>query len=180
MIAAPPMAQVVQTALAHMAFAPPSLSASSREPSAKLARTATVIAVPNAMAKVAATPAQNRPWARAKTSTRIAPVQGLMPTENTTAATLRQENGPASLRAALIRHKDALVLSFTESLMTYALGRRVETYDMPAVRTIVRNAEASGFKMSSFINGIIKSAAFQRGRVPVGEARAAEAVSSSR
>ena len=86
--------------------------------------------------------------------------------------------GPASLRAALVRHKDALVLSFTESLMTYALGRRVETYDMPAIRSIVRNAEASGFKMSAFINGVIKSAAFQRGRAPVGEARAAEAVSS--
>ena len=86
--------------------------------------------------------------------------------------------GPASLRAALVRHKDALVLSFTESLMTYALGRRVETYDMPAIRSIVRNAEAGGFKMSAFINGVIKSAAFQRGRAPVGEARAAEAVSS--
>ena len=44
--------------------------------------------------------------------------------------------------------------------------------------TIVRNAEASGYKMSAFINGIIKSAAFQRGRAPVGETRAAEAGSS--
>ncbi len=40
--------------------------------------------------------------------------------------------GPASLRSALLRHKDAVVLSFTESLMTYALGRRVESFDMPA------------------------------------------------
>jgi Protein of unknown function (DUF1592)/Protein of unknown function (DUF1588)/Protein of unknown function (DUF1587)/Protein of unknown function (DUF1585)/Protein of unknown function (DUF1595) len=86
-----------------------------------------------------------------------------------------QVDGPASLRTALLRHKDALVLSFSESLMTYALGRRVETYDMPAIRAIVRNAEASGYKMSVFINGIIKSAAFQRGMAPVGEARAAEA-----
>ena len=84
-------------------------------------------------------------------------------------------DGPASLRTALLRHKDALVLSFTESLMTYALGRRVETYDMPAIRAIVRNAEASGYKMSAFVNGVIKSAAFQRGMAPVGEARAAEA-----
>ena len=43
-------------------------------------------------------------------------------------------DGPASLRAALLKYKDAVVLSFTESLMTYALGRRVEYYDMPAIR----------------------------------------------
>ena len=102
MIVAPPMVQVVQTALAQVLFAPPSLSASSREPSASVASAATVIAVPSAMAKVAATPAQKRPWVTAKTSTRMAPVQGLMPTENTTAMTLRQENGPASSRASTI------------------------------------------------------------------------------
>jgi hypothetical protein len=60
------------------------------------------MAVPSAMAKVAATPAQNSPCVTAKTSTRIAPVQGRMPTENTTAKTLRHENGPASARASTI------------------------------------------------------------------------------
>ena len=48
--------------------------------------------------------------------------------------------GPAGLRAALLKHKDAFLLSFTENLMTYALGRRVEAYDMPAVRAIIREA----------------------------------------
>ena len=67
-----------------------------------MASSATVMAVPNAMAKVAATPAQNTPWVTAKTSTRIAPVQGLMPTENTTAIILRQDIGPASWRASTI------------------------------------------------------------------------------
>ena len=43
-------------------------------------------------------------------------------------------DGPAGLRAALLKHKDAFLLSFTENLMTYALGRRVEPSDMPAVR----------------------------------------------
>ena len=61
MTAAPPMVQVVHTALAQAPLLPPSFSASSREPSASVASTATVMAVPNAMAKVAATPAQNRP-----------------------------------------------------------------------------------------------------------------------
>ena len=85
--------------------------------------------------------------------------------------------GPASLRDALLRHKDALVLSFTENLMTYALGRRVETYDLPAIRTIVKDAAQNGYKMSSFINGVGRSAAFQMGRTPAAEVRAAESAS---
>ena len=99
------MAHTLQTALAQTPLVPPSLSASSREPSASVASTATVIAVPRAMAKLAATPAQKRPCVNANTSTRMAPVQGLMPTENTTAITLRQENGPTSFRASTIAHK---------------------------------------------------------------------------
>ena len=86
---APPMAQVVHTMLDQTLFAPPSFNANSREPSASVASAATVMAVPSAMAKVAATPAQNSPCVSAKTRTRIAPVHGLMPTENTTAITLR-------------------------------------------------------------------------------------------
>jgi hypothetical protein len=83
-------------------------------------------------------------------------------------------DGPASLRAALLKYKDAFVLSFTESLMTYALGRRIEHYDMPAIRAIVRDAAKNNYKMSSFINGVVKSAAFQNGRAPVEGARAAD------
>lgn len=85
-------------------------------------------------------------------------------------------DGPASLRAALLKYKDAMVLSFTESLMTYALGRRVEHYDMPAIRAIVHDAAKNDYKMSSFLNGVIKSAAFQMGRVPPEGARAADVV----
>jgi mono/diheme cytochrome c family protein len=73
-------------------------------------------------------------------------------------------DGPAGLRAALMKHADAIVLSFTESLMTYALGRSVEYYDMPAVRAIVRDAANNGNRMSSFISGVVKSAAFQMSR----------------
>lgn len=83
-------------------------------------------------------------------------------------------DGPESLRGALLKYKDAFVLSFTESLMTYALGRRVEHYDMPAIRAIVRDAAKSDYKMSSFINGVINSAAFQMGRVPAEGSRAAD------
>ena len=100
--AEPPRVQIVHTASAKAPLLPPSFNASSREPSASVASTATVMAVPIAMAKVAATPAQNTPCVSAKMSTRIAPVHGLMPTENTTARTLRQEKGPASSRASTI------------------------------------------------------------------------------
>jgi len=73
--------------------------------------------------------------------------------------------GPAGLRAALLKHQDLFLLSFTESLMTYALGRRVEYYDMPAVRAIVRDAARSGNRISTFILGVVKSPAFQMSKV---------------
>lgn len=78
-------------------------------------------------------------------------------------------NGPAGLRAALLRHQDAVLLSFTRSFMTYALGRRVEATDLPAVRKIIRGAEAQNYRMSAFINGVIQSGAFQMARMPAGE-----------
>ena len=49
-------------------------------------------------------------------------------------------NGPADLRKALLTRPDQFVQTLTEKLMTYALGRSVEYYDMPAVRAIVRDA----------------------------------------
>jgi hypothetical protein len=69
--------------------------------------------------------------------------------------------GPAGLRAALLKHKAAFLTSFTEALMTYALGRRVEASDMPTVRRIVRNAAAQDFRMSAFILGVVNSAPFR-------------------
>lgn len=70
-------------------------------------------------------------------------------------------DGPAGLRQALVKHSDMVLLSFTESLMTYALGRRVEYFDMPTIRSIVRDAARNENRISSFILGIAKSAAFQ-------------------
>jgi len=70
-------------------------------------------------------------------------------------------DGPAGLRAALLKHKDIFLLTFTENLLTYALGRRVESYDMPTVRRIVREAAPRDYRMSSFIMGVINSPAFQ-------------------
>jgi hypothetical protein len=75
-------------------------------------------------------------------------------------------DGPGGLRDAVLRHKDAFLQSFTESLMTYALGRRVEASDMPTVRRIIRDAAAKDYRLSAFIAGVVESAAFQRARVP--------------
>ena len=66
-------------------------------------------------------------------------------------------SGPAGLRQALLKHKDAMLLSFTESLMTYALGRRVEAFDMAAVRRVIRDAAGQDCKISAFIQGVVKS-----------------------
>ena len=78
-------------------------------------------------------------------------------------------NGPAGLRAALLRHQDAFLLSFTRNLMTHAIGRRVEPADMPAVRRIIRAAEARQFRISAFVTGVIQSNAFQMARLPATE-----------
>ena len=73
-------------------------------------------------------------------------------------------NGPAGLRAALLKHKDAFLLSFTESLMTYALGRRIEAPDMPAVRASIRDAGEAGLQLSAFVQGVATSPLFPMSR----------------
>jgi len=72
--------------------------------------------------------------------------------------------GPAELRAALIARSDVVITHLAEMLMSYALGRRVEYYDMPAIRKIVRDAKASEYRLSSLILGVARSAAFQTAR----------------
>jgi cytochrome c553 len=69
--------------------------------------------------------------------------------------------GADGLRNALLKHKASLLTSFTESLMTYALGRRVESFDMPTVRAIGRDAAKHDYKISAFIQSIVKSQAFR-------------------
>ena len=74
--------------------------------------------------------------------------------------------GPAGLRDALLRHSDVFLVSFTENLMTYALGRRVEYYDKPAIRAIIHDAAKNDNQISSFILGIVNSQAFRMARPP--------------
>jgi hypothetical protein len=76
---------------------------------------------------------------------------------------------PGDLRQALLKRPTPLIRTFTENLMAYALGRRVEYYDKPTVRAIARAAEANGYRMSSFILGVVKSDAFQMKREQLAE-----------
>ena len=67
---------------------------------------------------------------------------------------------PSELRAALLKRPEPLVRTFTENLMAYALGRRLEYYDMPAVRRITRAAAEEDYRVSAFIIGVATSDAF--------------------
>ena len=76
--------------------------------------------------------------------------------------------GAADLRAALLSRQEVLVTHFTEMLLSYALGRRVEYYDMPAVRKIVRESKAGGYRLSALILGVTRSAAFRTAKIEAG------------
>jgi len=73
-------------------------------------------------------------------------------------------DGPTGLRDMLLARPADFVGTVTEKLMTYALGRGVQYYDMPTVRRIVREAEAVDYRWSAIILGIIKSTPFQMRR----------------
>jgi hypothetical protein len=63
-----------------------------------------------------------------------------------------------------MKRPEPLVRTFTENLLAYALGRRVEFFDQPAIRTISRAAQKDDYRMSAFILGVVKSDAFRMKR----------------
>ena len=73
---------------------------------------------------------------------------------------------PSDLTRALLARPVPLVRSFTENMLAYAMGRRVEFYDQPTVRAIARTAEDEGFRMSSFVLGVVKSDPFRMMKLP--------------
>jgi hypothetical protein len=83
-------------------------------------------------------------------------------------------DGPASLRKALLSRPDAFVTTLTEKLMTYALGRGLQPYDMPTVRSIVAHAEQEEYKFSALVLGIVRSTPFQMKLKRSAQAAAAE------
>jgi hypothetical protein len=71
-------------------------------------------------------------------------------------------DGPVTLREALTRHPEMFVRTMTEKMLTYALGRGVEYYDMPVVRAIARDAARQDYRFSSLVLGIVRSTPFRQ------------------
>lgn len=74
-------------------------------------------------------------------------------------------NGPADLRKALMQHPAEFAQTFTEKMMTYALGRGIEYYDMPAIRKIVKDSARDNYKFSDIVMGIVSTPEFQSSMV---------------
>lgn len=79
-------------------------------------------------------------------------------------------NGAGELRAALLENPEHFVETVTEKLLTYALGRGLEYYDMPVVRRITHEAAEEDYRFSAIVKGIVNSVPF---RMKVADAEAA-------
>jgi len=88
-------------------------------------------------------------------------------------------NGPVSLRQALLSRSDMFVRNFTEKLLTYALGRGTEYYDMPVIRAIASDAARNNNRFSSIVLGIVKSVPFQMRRAEESDSVPTDAVSGN-
>ncbi len=74
-------------------------------------------------------------------------------------------DSPAVLVDALLKRPEPLLRTFTQNLLAYAVGRRVEYYDQPTVRAIVREAGDDDYRISAFIRGVVSSDAFRMQQV---------------
>jgi mono/diheme cytochrome c family protein len=75
-------------------------------------------------------------------------------------------NGPDDLRNALLRRPEQFVQTFVENLLTYSMGRTHEYYDMPTVRSIVRDAAANDYRFSAIVQAVVRTEQFIMRRVP--------------
>jgi hypothetical protein len=81
-------------------------------------------------------------------------------------------DGLVALRDAILARPDVFVTTMTEKMFVYALGRGVEAHDRPAIRRIVQDAAKDGYRFSSLVRGIVRSAAFQMRTKPADAAPA--------
>ena len=70
-------------------------------------------------------------------------------------------DGPKDLREFLLRHSEQFVRTTTEKLLTYALGRGIEYYDQPTVRSIARAAAEDDYRFAALIAAVVKSDPFR-------------------
>lgn len=75
-------------------------------------------------------------------------------------------DGPVSLRQALLKYTDAFRAGFSESLLSYALGRVLDYRDMPTARLVARDGARANDRLSAFILAVVKSPAFQMRTLP--------------
>jgi len=75
-------------------------------------------------------------------------------------------NSPDDVRNALLRRPGQFAQTFTEGLLTYATGRKLEAWDMPAVRRIVRGSASGDYRFSAIVQAIVRSDEFRMRRVP--------------
>jgi hypothetical protein len=78
-------------------------------------------------------------------------------------------DGPAALRKAILKRPEQFVRTMTEKMLTYGLGRGLEYYDMPVVRSIARDAAGQNYRFSSIVLGIVRSTPFQMKMKATGE-----------
>jgi hypothetical protein len=78
----------------------------------------------------------------------------------------RPVNSPTELREAIAEEPEKFVQTVAQNLLTYALGRRVEHYDMPAVRAIVREAAESDYSFAAIVTGVAVSPPFRLRSAP--------------
>jgi hypothetical protein len=75
-------------------------------------------------------------------------------------------HGVDDLRAALLARSDSFVTSMIEKMLMYALGRRIESYDQPAIRQILRDAKREHYRFSAIVLGIVQSTPFRMNGTP--------------
>jgi mono/diheme cytochrome c family protein len=75
-------------------------------------------------------------------------------------------NSPDDVRNALLRRPEQFAQTFTEGLLTYATGSKLEPWDMPTVRRIVRGAAGSDYRFSTIVQSVVHSEQFRMRRVP--------------
>jgi hypothetical protein len=73
-------------------------------------------------------------------------------------------NGPAELKKIILAQKDQFVKSFSERLMTYALGRGLENFDKCAIQNVAQTVKKSGYRFSSLVTEIVESEPFRMRR----------------
>ena len=73
-------------------------------------------------------------------------------------------DGVVDFRDVLLNRSEAFVTVIAEKLLSYALGRGLEYYDMPTVRSIVNEAAKSDYRFSALVRGVVKSVPFQMRR----------------